>query len=415
MRRQPSRTQPLPTSSLNRSAWLFCVLFAAGQTPPALQKLQVQSVELADVSSDRVRLRVRLGGIAERDINVRTLSFDDASLNGIPLFSPPVSGPLRIAKGTPLSAAGVLEASIYYRDLPSLEPVRRMVREEKVLVRATVRIQPELNVVQRVALRTSNAWVSLKVERLVSVQMPGGRAGKTAAELALAGADAVWVVGQRGLEWRRERDAFTQELRRKYTGRVLPVETRYTVVRSGQQSPLLWRGLGFHAGDGEVVVPAEAVEPWLFDAPVADALAAGTLEIDPESVDVTVAGYSLSKGSLVVAGVGRDKGKGLSVERRKTYALRDRGSVANVARLRATGLQGARLPETTNTGDVAVFRLRDGGGSELLMVSAAMENGRPRLLNPVDSRAFGSPVIHANGVLGIVVGQTAIAPLREPR
>ena len=132
LRRQPSRTRPHPTSSLNRFAWLFCIVLAGGQTPPALQKLEVQSVEIADVSSDRVRLRVRLGGIAERDINVRTLSFDDASLNGIPLFSPPVSGPLRIAKGTPLSNAGVLEASIYYRDLPSLEPVRRMVREEKV-------------------------------------------------------------------------------------------------------------------------------------------------------------------------------------------------------------------------------------------------------------------------------------------
>ena len=96
-------------------------------------------------------------------------------------------------------------------------------------------------------------------------------------------------------------------------------------MRRGQKSPLLWRGLAFHAGDGELVVPAEAVEPWLFDGAIADALAAGTLEIDPESVDVTVAGYSLSKGTLAIAGVGRDKGKGLSVERRKTYALRDRG------------------------------------------------------------------------------------------
>ena len=147
----------------------------------------MQSVEIADVSSDRVRLRVRLGGIAERDINVRTLSFDDASLNGIPLFSPPVAGPLRIAKGTPLANAGVLEASIYYRDLPSLEPVRRMVREEKVFVRATLRIQPELNVVQRIALWTSNAWVSWKLERVVTVQLPGGRAGKTPLSSLLPG------------------------------------------------------------------------------------------------------------------------------------------------------------------------------------------------------------------------------------
>jgi hypothetical protein len=411
--------QHLPISLLRsdiRYLLLLCgLLGGAAQPPPALQRLEVQSVELAEVSTDRVRLRVRLGGIAERDIAVRTLTFDDASLNGIPLFSPPVSGPLRIARGASFSDAGVLEASIYYRDLASLEPVRRMVREEKALVRATVRLQPDLSLVQRIALWTSNAWVSWKVERIVTVQLPGGRAGKTAAELALAGADAVWVVGKRGFEWRLERDAFTKELRQKYASRVLPVETRYTVVKGAQKSPLAWRGLGFHAGGDEVIVPAEAVEPWMFDAAVAEALAAGTLEIIPESVDVIVSGFSLRKGTLTVAGVGRDKGKGLSVERRKTFALRDRASDANLARLRVAGLQGARLTETTDTGDAAVFRLREGGGHELLMVSTAMENGRPRLLDPVDSRAFGSPVIHPAGVLGIVVGQTTVASLREPR
>ena len=416
-RRQANRTLLRPTSSLSRTAGFLLVALAAAvaQAPPALQRLEVQSVELAEVSTDRVRLRVRLGGIAERDIAVRTLTFDDASLNGIPLFSPPVSGPLKIAKGEPFANAGILEASIYYRDLSSLEPVRRMVREEKALVLATVRLQPELSLMQRVALWSSNAWVSWKVERTVTVQLPGGRAGKTAAELALAGADAVWVAGRRGLEWRRERDTLTQELRRKYAKRVLTVETRYTLVKGGQKSSLVWRGLGFHHGDGEVLVPAEAVEPWMFDAAVADALAAGSVEIVPESLDVKVGGSSLRKGTVAVGAIGRDKGKGLSVERRKTYALRDRGSAFNVARLHVAGLQGGRLPETSHTGDVALFRLRDGGGTELLMMSAAMDNGLPRLLDPVDSRAFGSPVIHGTGVVGIVVGQTAIAPLRESR
>jgi hypothetical protein len=169
--------------------------------------------------------------------------------------------------------------------------------------------------------------------------------------------------------------------------------------------------LGFHRGDAEVLVPAEAVEPWMFDGPIAEALASGALEIVPEAIDVIAGEYSLRKGTLAVVEVGRDKSKGLSVERRRTYALRDRASSTNVARLHIAGLQSTRMEETNETGDVAVFRMRDGGGTELLMLSTAIENGRARLVDPVDSRAFGSPVIHEKGVLGIVVGHTTIAPL----
>jgi hypothetical protein len=334
----------------------------------------------------------------------------------VPLFAPPVSGPLRIPKGERFSSAGPVEATIYYRDLPSLEPLRRMVREEKGLVRATVRLLPELSLVQRIALWTSTTWVSWKVERSVKVQLPGGMPGKTAAELALAGADAMWVVGQKGLQWRRERDVFTQSARQNYGSRVLPVETSYMVLtRKGQKSSLVWRGLAFHVGDGEVVAPAEAVEPWLFDAAISEAVAAGAMDVIPETLEVSVGGYSLQKGAVTIGYVGRDNGKGLSVERRKTFSLRDRASVANIAQLKIPALRGARVNATSEVGEVAVFRRRDEGGLELLLLSAAMENGRPQLLEPVDSRALGSPVMHATGVLGIVVAQTAIAPLRDTR
>jgi hypothetical protein len=291
-----------------------------------------------------------------------------------------------------------------------------MVREEKAVVRATVRLQPELSLVQRIALWTSNVWVSWSVERTVKVQVPGGLPGKTAAELGLAAADAVWVVGQRGLQWRRDRDAFTQELHRKYDARVLPVETRYTLLtKDGNRSTFVWRGLGFHAGEGHVLVAAEAVEPWMFDVAVAEGLATGAVEVIPESLDVKVGAYSLRNGSLSISAIGRDNGKGLSVERRKTFALRTRDSMRNVARLAIPALKNTEVPKVSETGDVAVFRLREDGGTEVLMVSAAIENGRLRLQEPVDSRAYGSPVIHAKGVLGLVVSQTLVAPLRETR
>jgi hypothetical protein len=139
------------------------------------------------------------------------------------------------------------------------------------------------------------------------------------------------------------------------------------------------------------------------------------MDVIPETLEVSVGGYSLQKGAVTIGYVGRDNGKGLSVERRKTFSLRDRASAANIAQLKIPALRGARINATSEVGEVAVFRRRDEGGLELLLLSAAMENGRPQLLEPVDSRALGSPVMHATGVLGIVVAQTAIAPLRDTR
>ena len=392
-----------------------------------LNGIELRSIEVSDLNSDRVRFQLHLGGIAQEDIALRALSFDSATVNGIPVFLPPISARFRLSKGQEFRAIGALQAELYFRDLDSLTPLRRMVQDKKADVRATIRLQPDLSLLQRMVLRASGAWVSTTFERSVGVEVPGGMVGRGAALMALAAADSLWVLGRSGLEWRNQRDAFVQQVRATYAPRVLVIETRYQVRgKDGRQALLTWRGLGFHQSGGQVIVPAEAIEPWLFDSTVADAIASGAAEVIKSSLDIvarmtTGTSYSLRNGNLKIVRVAQDRSKAISVRRRKVYEVRERNSTANVAKLLITSSLLSKLREATANGaaqTVAVFRLRDSAAEqwpEILILSATGENGTTRLVEPVDLRASGSPVINQDGMVGILLDQSTIASMQAIR
>jgi hypothetical protein len=382
--------------------WWTLAFYAAAMfaTAVALEPLavEVKSIGVAEVATDRVKLSVHLGGTAGYDAVVRQIAFDGVTLNGVPVFVPSLPEPLRLVRGKPYTAA--VEATVLYRDLPSLDPVRRMVREGKVRVNATVRLQPDLSLVQKLALRTWSPWVSVKIDRTVDVEVPGGSMGRTTALVVLAGADSVWSLGQRGLEWRRERDEFIAKVRSDYAPRVVMITTKYRLADGEGQ----WTGLGFHWEGHEVIAPAEAAEPWLFDAGMADAIAARAVEVGEVTIAArTAAGAAMP---LTLVHVARETEKGLSVGRRKTYRFRERASASNLARFR-TPSKAEAVKQGKMGDDVAIFRLLD-GVLEILVIAAVVENGNLRLADPVDSRAYGSPVIGRDGFLGILQDQRTI-------
>jgi hypothetical protein len=314
------------------------------------------------------------------------------------VFVPSIHETIRLLKGKPFAAD--VEATVFYRDLPSLDPVRRMAREGKVRVNATVRLQPELSLVQRLALRTWSPWVAAKIDRTVDVELPGGSLGRTTALVVLAGADSVWSLGQRGLEWRRERDEFVAKVRSEYAPRVVTITTKYKFGDGEGQ----WMGLGFHWQGNEVIAPAEAVEPWLFDAHLAEAMAARGVDVG--EVTITAQAIAGRPMPLTLVEVARQMGKGLSVGRRKTYRFRERASASNLARFRMD-LDAEAVKQGDISEEVAIFRLLD-GIPEILVAPAVVENGTLRLADPVDSRAFGSPVIGRNGFLGMLQDQRTV-------
>ena len=403
--------------------------FQALSLPPnPLNGIELRSIEVTDLNTDRVRFQLHLGGIAQGDISIRALSFDNATVNGVPVFLPPTSGMFKFTKGRELRGIGSLHATLYFRDLDTLEPLRDMVRDRKADVRATIHLQPELTLLQRMVLRTSAAWASTNFQRSVEVEVPGGTIGRGAALMALATADSVWVFGRSGLDWRRQRDNLVQEVRASYAPRVIAIETSYQLRhKSGGKILMSWRGLGFHDSNGQLLVPAEAVEPWFFDGVVADAIASGSAEVVNNSREITAttasgATYSLKKGTLKIVRVAQDRAKAISMTRRKVYEVRARNSTANVACLFITSPRPPLLPEASATSPsqtVAVFRSHNSAPAELtpeiLILPATPDKDHPRLVDPVDLRASGSPVITQEGIIGMLVDESTIIPMKTIR
>jgi hypothetical protein len=208
------------------------------------------------------------------------------------------------------------------------------------------------------------------------------------------------------------------------------IESRYSVGwKDGRRDGFSWRGLGVRAASGQLLTPAEAVEPWMFDSVVADGIASGTIEVLPESIDIVAQAvsasgrgtYSLQNGKLKVLSVAPDRSKMISAARRKLYPVRQRGTASNIALLEITSdnrnLHGMKFSLRDDAGEsVAIFRLRNGTNSpvvELLTVSALTEPGSLRLTDPVDSRAYGSPVISAHGLIGILQDPQSVLSMRE--
>ena len=201
--RTPSTLRQYRKMQGGLSTWGYLALtptlaaFQAISSPPnPLNGIELRSIEVADLNTDRVRFQLHLGGIAQNDISIRALSFDNATVNGVPVFLPPTSGTFKLTRGRELRDVGSLHATLYFRDLDTLEPLRDMVRDRKADVRATIRLQPELTLLQRMALRTFAAWASMNLQRSVEVEVPGGTIGRGAALMALATADSLWVLDE---------------------------------------------------------------------------------------------------------------------------------------------------------------------------------------------------------------------------
>ena len=74
--------------------------FQAISPPPnPLNGIELRSIEVADLNTDRVRFQLHLGGIVQNDISIRALSFDNATMNGVPSSLPPTSGTFKLTRG----------------------------------------------------------------------------------------------------------------------------------------------------------------------------------------------------------------------------------------------------------------------------------------------------------------------------
>jgi hypothetical protein len=415
---------------LARSA---CV-FADQDTLEPLWQIRADSVEISAIGSESAEFSVLLSATAKHTATLRSLSFDRVTVDGVRIQVQHLDGPIRLREGESVQSLTSLRATVSYRDLESLDPLRRVVSSGHAQVRAIVRGQVQLNIFQQLLLLTNGVWAISEIDQNVPVSIAGGSLTRLSALTVLWAAEPLWVAGRSAAEWRRNQAEIADAARQFAASRLVALETRYQVVsRQGELASIRSDSAGFLIGKRQVLAPAEVVEPWFFNAPIAEAIQAGDIRLVHETVDIRATAvaepsrsFSLKNHELRVLKTLTGGENAISVVTRRQYRVRFRNSDSNAALLEirpwnASGdLYEFAEPRTRDWQPAAVMRLyHPATEASLWLTEVRLEDGRFRLRHPVDSAAFGSPVWVDGGIVGLLqdersaaVGQRIVKRLR---
>jgi hypothetical protein len=390
------------------------------QEPSPLGDLRVDSMELSDIGSESVEIIVRLAATAGSTATLRNLSFDQLTINDLRVKVPTAPGPVRLRQGEPIEELPLLRATLMYRELESLEPLRRILTDATAQVKTTIRAQLELNLFQRVALMTGGAWVVTRVDQQVPVEIPGGAFGRFAGLAAIAAAEPLWSAGYSMRETRRTGSERAERARAEIARSLVVLETRYDVrSRAAEVTTLRHASTGIVIGKGRVLATAEAIEPWIFDAALAEAIGNGevavvvpSLEIratQPASAASPARTFSLQKQELRVVKTLQKSEKAVSAKTRRRYQVRFRNDDANAALIEIRTLETSPLvpglPPAAGWRPATVFTLqRQESGLEPVLwhTEARYDAGRFEIKDPLDATAFGAAVWIDNGIAGLL-------------
>lgn len=399
----------------------------ARQTPavqPVPVGIVIDGVEVKDVSTDRVRFEIRSHVTADRHLKIKRVRFEHMYLGSLPIYLSPIDEKLELEKGISAVLPRV-PVTIYFRDLDSLEPIQQAVREGKATVRGKVRIDMDLNLIEKVLLRQKDVHADIPVAINTAVEVPGGALGKTAALTALRAADFAMHLGNSALHaLRQSQKSWEEALRTQYIPSLVIAESRYSIrLKTGEQADFVVRGLGFRITDDKFVLTDEMLEPWKYDTEVATALQTHAASLVDDRRDLLVWSSNETLDPNTARSISRktiheehhsqqtETAHVPSEDKSVKIHLSKRDSDDNYAVFRFTrpedkGTPIQPAPEAVMSSQywdrLTMFRVDEDGKLEVISMPARRSDGRTSLEDSVDERAFGSLLIAPEGVVGMV-------------
>jgi hypothetical protein len=407
---------------------LLAALALPAADPPAKPPIsaRVESIGITNLTTDHVEVQLTLAMSSTMHLTLQGAQFEGMRLNEIPIYIAPLRDKLDLDPASGPRSVLLGPILIYYRDLQDLDPVRRMVAEQSVGLNGMARLRVEISPLQKIFAFGPNVRVLAPLHQKVQVILPGGDAGRTTALAALAVADTAIRLGEETVNRVKERFGWTDDLTRQYGQSLLMVETRYRYNIGAQATTRTVKGVGFRIRPDRFVTTAELLRPWLYDPEVAQLLQSGAAVLDDTQYDLRVlpAGLTLAKKQLRIVDPGSGTESALLTVGGKLHGVEigRRDLDHNVAVIEFVGQPPSGTPvHSTATSakewdQAALFRPRPGSPAniEVIYVRARRVENRIELLDPTDSTAFGSPLIVAEGLIGIVQSESTAALLNRP-
>ncbi len=397
---------------------------------PEFAQIHVQTVQLTRIDSNSVDFEIQMNGVAAKSVTLKSMFFQEVTVNGIPVRVKPIYGPFKLKQGQPIGDLPVLKATVAFREMPSLRPLRSAVGDGTAHVHVNLLAQLSLNPLEMLALRSTNAWASTEFDQNLAIDLPGGLVGRAAALASLTAAEPVWTLGNEAQEWRRNRSTFASHANDAFNGPAVSVESSYTIrSRHGETSALHSKFGGMLLPNGRILTTAEAVEPWMFDPSMAEALSRHDVEILPDSLELTVRqtggahDYSSRRDEVGIVGPKGKYESVLSSHKHATYKLRFRDAEDNIAFLELAGSHPAHSNEAKSEAQddsaewqpAAVLRnaLDAQSSPSVWITEARKENGRWMLKDPAGVSALGSPLWIEGGFVGLLQSDSSAMSLKN--
>ena len=397
------------------------------QSPAPPASVQIESVSLQSVQSDRMELLVRLGLYPERSLNIHALTFANMRVNGMPVYVDPVDGEFNLKKQQYLSLPD-LQITVYFRDVLSSEPVRQIVDQQKIVISGEIDAHMKANPFEQIAMHSFRPRIVLPFTKEIPVSIPGGEIGRKAALALLdltsqAGPAASKLLG---VAFPGQDAAWRRQVEREQVQHLLLIRTSYTLVTDQTTYPLQFEQLGFWISPAAAIVPAEAVKPWEFDPAAQAQLSTKRAHVDKDSVTITAeplildpgptaAPWSMNQGDFRIVAEGKPDKEHVAFGAKVTSVeVRTRASSGNYAILRfRDGVNGSPVQMAAAGGKtwdrLAMIRLlhtssaqNDPVGIEVVMLPATGQGSQIRFGEHIDDSGYGSPVLTQDGVIGLL-------------
>lgn len=398
------------------------------QTATSKPEIRAERVTLSNIGPDRIDVTVRLSVVARSTTTLRKLLFEEATLNGLRVRVPPLQGPIRLQSGKAVEGLPDISAVLTYRELESLDPLRRAIRDGSAEAHAVLSAQVELNLFEKLALLAGGAWVRMTVDQQVPVELPGGGFSRFAALAALTAAEPVWAANRTAQTFLRNQTALAGQVRASVAGHLIVFETQYELKsRNGEIARIRSGSCGFLVGNGEVVAPAETVVPWAFEDSIAQALDRGDVSVNEQNTEVVATlidgnelpsarTFSLQRRDIRIRKKLSASESAISPDTKRRYHIMFRNRPDNavlfeIPALKDTGT-GVGLSRAAAAGDwqpAAVVRIDHEHGNRpvLWLTETRWEDGRYRIRDIVDGTAFGSPLWVEGGVVGLLQDESS--------
>ena len=435
MRRRAPLLVFVCTALLAAPALAQCVLtkttnVSTDATPPAIT-LAVPKTALGALSSDKVDLAVSLDVTATKDLTVRGLTLTDLRLNGAPIYAAPLTNKFQLPAGKTVSLPTPLVISIYFRDLDSLKPLQQAVTDGTARLEGTAYIDIEVNPLAQLVLMAKHPRIAVRFSQDAPISVPGGDMGKSIAIKTIAAADTALQTVSAGIQTGLNRYSQQRKaLMANYAPLVYRVTTHYGVTdKQGGEYEYDCQGIGYQIAPTQVVVPKALVMPWRFDPNVAAELSA-----DDAKPDMTLYGIALlppTTGGKTLTLAQQDFKVGYSPDddtqkvitplrgKAKKISLPKSDSGSNLVILELASsipLPDTAKPLTSLAGDdwpdLALFHFPDDPNAttpQLIFVPGKRDSARIHLGLSVDSHVWGSPLIAADGVVGLIQTEDSAA------